>query len=305
MVKSWAGTKENGPTLHFIIVGGQRCGTSSLVNHLSEHPEIDFLTEKHLHRDGEFIGWPFASPVISHFTKGYDPEVYRAFCRNLGNGKSVIGTRQPYFMVFPHVPFGLKEHLPDVRLLFILRNQADAIYSTYRLARSNGKMAHAPTFADAIQYNPDDGSTPQTDNFGSPYSRSRWYREYWLKTIREPDRTPFLLDRYFYYEQLVRYIRLFDEDQILVLNFDDFTADVSGTLRRILAFLGLDPGFRFKTATRVFGAAPSGEELTPELRTAIDDLYRESNARLFRLLDWPADTWQAGAAAAPYRAAVS
>ncbi|HVR05211.1 MAG TPA: sulfotransferase, partial [Solirubrobacteraceae bacterium] len=49
-------------------------------------------------------------------------------------------------------------------------------------------------------------------------------------------------DRIRYVEQLRRFHEAFPAEQVLVLIYEDFRRDNAGTLRQVLAFLGVDPG---------------------------------------------------------------
>ena len=277
--------------LNFIIMGGQRCGTSSMVNHLSTHPDIGFIWDDDLKHEGEAVGWPFASPVLAHYQKGYDTGVYRSMASRHQGTKKIIATRQPYFMPYPHVAFGLKEQLPNVKLLFSLRNQPDAIYSIYRLSKSQGRMRNVDSFEQLIKWDPEGDAKKHGRNYALPESRNQWYREYWEKMVNDPDETPFILDRSFYYEQLVRYFYLFPPEQLMVISFEEFTRDPNAVFKRICAWLEIDEKHKFKKPKKVYGAAPEFPEMNPDVREAIKSFYRESNKRLFELLDWPADMW--------------
>lgn len=267
--------------LNLLLCGGQRCGTSSLKHYLSEHPEIGFLNDTDLDVDGTHYGYPFASPILGVAAAGESPDVYRAISRRLAGKKAHIATKQPYFMVHPHVPLNLREHLPDARLLFVLRNPVDAAYSAFRNGRSKGRRSG--TFEEAIQLSLDEGR-----EVAHPDRRAGW-----SKFFRDPDQIPLLVDRGFYYKQIIRFYRCLREEQILVLRFDEFTRDTRATMRRVLEFLDLDPAFDFSSINEVKNAAPLEKPMAPETRAALRELYRESNQKLLRLLGWPADLWDA------------
>ena len=59
--------------------------------------------------------------------------------------------------------------------------------------------------------------------------------------LRAAARDPAMQSSYF--EDLSRFYRLFPREQILLILFDELTADPAGTVRGIFAFLGVDPGF--------------------------------------------------------------
>jgi hypothetical protein len=279
--KSRAKSSRTTDHLNLLLCGAQRCGTSSLKHYLSEHPEIGFVNETDLTVDGRYYGYPFASPTIAEARVGEDPETYRAISRRLGGKKAYIATKQPYFMVHPHVPFNLREHIPDVRLLFVLRNPVDAAYSAYRNGLSKGRRTGS--FEEAIKASRDAAAL-----VSDPSQRGSW-----SSFFRDPEQVPLLIDRGFYYQQLIRFYCCLPEEQILVLRFDEFTGDTPAAMRRILGFLGLEPDFAFERTSEVKNAAPTKQPIEPETRAMLQEIYADSNRKLLRFLGWPEDLWDA------------
>ena len=278
--KTEAHTRAGG-TLNLLICGAQRSGTTSLVHYLEEHPEIGFLNDADLRLGNAYIGYPFASPVIAHSIIGEDPKTYQAIAARLvREKKTIIAAKQPYFMVFPHVPFNVREHLPDVKLIFILRNPIDAAYSAYR--NGLGKGRREGSFEDNLRMD-----EAEAKEISHHENRSRWYGYF-----KNPENVPLLVDRGFYYQQIIRFYRCFKEEQILVLRFDQLVGNTAETMQRILKFLGLDPQFRFTRIGTVMNASPNVAPMSPKTRTRLQEIYSESNRKLFAFLGWPASLWE-------------
>lgn len=270
-----------GGALNLLICGAQRSGTTSLVHYLEEHPEIGFLNDADLRLGNTYVGYPFASPVIAHAIIGEDPKTYQAIAgRLVREKKTVIAAKQPYFMVFPHVPFNVREHLPDVKLIFSLRNPIDAAYSAYR--NGLGKGRRQGSFEDNLRM--DEAEAKEISHHDS---RSRWHGYF-----KDPENIPLLVDRGFYYQQIIRFYRCFKQEQILVLRFDQFVNNTAETMQRIMKFLGLDPGFEFKRINTVMNASSNTVPMSPKTRARLQEIYAESNRKLLAFLGWPASLWE-------------
>jgi hypothetical protein len=106
---------------NFIVIGGVRCGTTSLHYYLGLHPEISVSREKELDFFIEQRNW----------RKG--PEWYKAQFHTTA-GVKAWGECSPNYTVFPHwagVPEKMHALLPDARLIYILRDPLERRLSHY------------------------------------------------------------------------------------------------------------------------------------------------------------------------------
>jgi len=266
--------------LNLLLCGAQRGGTTALKYYLQEHPEIGFLDDDDLTLDGELVGFPFDKPLLIHSMRGREDGIYERLSRRLAGKVAYIATKQPYFMVYPHVPLNLAEQLPDARMIFTLRNPVECIYSTYWNGRRKGRRQDQ-SFGEFV-----DLAREQAADQGSIDRRSSW-----KKIFRDPDNPALILDRYVYYDQIRRFRALFPPEQIKVLCFDHFFADPKRHLREVLEFLGLDPGFEFRRAGEVKNRAPREQDMDERLRAQLRELYAEPNRRLFEMLGWDDVRW--------------
>ena len=121
----------------FLIIGGQRCGTTSLYRYLAEHPQVRPATGKELqflslhHRRG--LRW-----YRAHFP--VRPAGIHSF------------EASPYYLFDPDVPARAAALLPDTRFVALLRDPAERAYSHYLHTRSYG--AEPLSFADALDAEP-------------------------------------------------------------------------------------------------------------------------------------------------------
>lgn len=179
----------------FLIVGAAKSGTTTLWHLLRQHPQVFMSSVKE--------PWFFSH----HFEKGLG--LYERLFEGSGDAAARGEASVTYTMraSYPGVAERIAKHLPDVKLIYIVRHPLEQIESMYLQRRkvSGHRMPH--------EFN---------------------------RAIRE---RPVLVDGACYARQIGVYQSLFAPEQIQLLLFEDLKRDPAGTLRRVLEFLGVEPGF--------------------------------------------------------------
>ncbi|ETX03674.1 MAG: hypothetical protein ETSY2_32835, partial [Candidatus Entotheonella gemina] len=123
----------------FIVIGSQKCATSSLCHALYSHPEIFFPDVKEPH---------FFS-VQENYRKGM--EWYsQIFSRS--NEKKITGegsTSYTMYLQRPEIPTRIATHLPHVKLIYITRHPLQRLESAWMHLRFRNRFAG--TFAEALK----------------------------------------------------------------------------------------------------------------------------------------------------------
>jgi hypothetical protein len=111
----------------FVIIGGQRCGTTSLYNYLLEHPCVagSFAKEVHYFDDNYSKGDTW---YRAHFVTNLEAEKIRE-----AKGYFMTGEATPYYLFHPLVPERFVELLPKCKPIVLLRNPVDRAYSHYNM----------------------------------------------------------------------------------------------------------------------------------------------------------------------------
>ncbi len=180
---------------NFIVIGSMKSGTTTLCHLLGQHPDV-FMSEP---KEVEF----FCKDEI--YAKGF--EWYTSLFAGAKN-KSAVGegstsyTKSP---LFPYVPERIARHLPDVRLIYIVRHPLERIESHWM---------HRVQHGDVRTFN-------------------KMLREY-----------PNLIDTSRYWTQIQLYRKYFGDDQILVLFFEDLKKNSEIVLKQCFTFLSVDPRVR-------------------------------------------------------------
>jgi hypothetical protein len=257
-----------------------RSGTTSLKHYLSEHPEIGFIDGNDIVVHDQYTGYyPFASPSIAQSQLGDDEKLYEQISAAFSGKKAYIADKRAYFMFFPHIPFNLYHQLPDVKLIFILRNPVEIVYSAFR--NDKWESNSTQTFEEYLQE-----SISKIKKISNSFRRNQW-----LNYFRPGSELPVLVERGFYYHQVIRFYRLFKEEQILVLRFDRLKEQPAALMKEVLQFLELPGDFQFSNLGQVYNASPAHPPMDPKIRTCLQDLYAESNRKLLTLLGWPQSLW--------------
>lgn len=145
----------------------------------------------------------------------YRWENYVALFDGVGD-ELAIGETSPWYLFTPGTARRIRERLPDVQLVAILRNPADRTYSQYLQRRRDGTEP-SPTLEEAIADEP-------------RRARERWGPGYFS-------------NRSLYAGQLEPYFSLFPRSQIRIMLYDDFVQNPRGELQALFEFLGVAGDF--------------------------------------------------------------
>jgi hypothetical protein len=185
--------------LDFVLVAAPRSGTTWLSTALGQHPQIFIPAAKELNF--------FNEPFLNHrdFTYPLGIEYYRRRFKGAPAG-ALLGDMTPTYYVDPAAAERIHRHFPNARILMLLRNPAEVLFSTYQIIRQRDHRE--PTFE------------------------------------RELERYPEYLRLGFYHRQLTPFFRLFPRERIYVQTYENFFADPEAECSRVFAFLGVDPSFK-------------------------------------------------------------
>ncbi len=179
----------------FIIIGGMKCGTTSLYHYLSLHPEVGMSDIKEV---DYFI-------AENNYDKGVS--WYESRFKGTAN---IFGEASPNYSkahFFKGVPGRIHDLLPDMRLIYLVRDPIERIIShyTHNIAEGREQRSINEALADL------------NDNHYAMCSRYFW--------------------------QLEHYLQYYPREQILVLKSSDLRINRKKTLQRVFRFLRVDDSF--------------------------------------------------------------
>ena len=195
----------------FIVIGAQKCGTTSLYRYLTGCDGVVRPQSKEVHYfDVNYalgIDW-----YRSHFPR------LRA-----RRGRRITGEASPYYVFHPEAPARVREAVPSVRLIVMLRDPAERAVSHYHHEVARGREPLA--LPDALEREPERLRGEVERMAADPAYASFEHRHFSY------------LARGVYADQLERWCSLFAPEQLLVLHSERFFAAPREELRRTLDFL--------------------------------------------------------------------
>lgn len=206
---------------NFLIIGGQKCGTTSLYSYLGQHPSVLRATPKEVHffdeRFHRGLNW-----YRAHF-----PMATSRLLINLRGDACLVGEASPYYMFHPLVPLRVHTLLPQARVIALLRNPVDRALSHYHHQVRKGR--ETLSFEEAVEQETCRLSGEVDRMIEDPRYRSFNHRHYSY------------LSRGLYLEQLQRWAQVFRRDQMLILRAEDLFVDPSSTFKQVCEWLQLRP----------------------------------------------------------------
>jgi len=246
----------------FIIGGAPRSGTTWLYQALDRHPAV-YMAKPSKPEPKFFL-------VDELYAKGL--EHYGRTWFGAATGGRVAGEKSTDYLESPAAAERIARDLPDVRLVFILREPVERAHSNYLWTRMNG-LEHE-SFATALRLEDERERTlPPRLRFARPYS---------------------YFSRGLYAELLRHYFDRFRRDQILVLKFDDIVAEPASLLSRVHRFIGVAE--RPDDAEGLGAINPAerlgSDALDSAVRDGLRARYTEPNAQLAELLGPDFEPWR-------------
>jgi radical SAM protein with 4Fe4S-binding SPASM domain len=239
----------------FLIIGAQKCGTTSLYHNLTRHPNIQPAGRKEIHFFDQ------------HYEKGLD--WYRSFFPPVGLFKGMLtGEASPRYFFLPYVPRRVAQAFPNIKLILLLRNPVDRAYSqyyhNYRRRRVSESFETALALETAEPLNEEQLNTLLSDPvFNKKYRRTDY------------------LARGIYIHQLNRWLDYFPLEQFLILKSEDFFKNPGKTMDRVFTFLGLEPhAITFFNKKNSYDYPPMNSAVRPKLL----EYFRPFNRQLYHLL---------------------
>lgn len=249
-----------------LIIGGQRCGTSSLYKYLGRHPNV----APSLRKEIEYFSTDYAKGdrwYQAHFAM----QARRATAERF-RGAFLTFEATPDYIFDPRAPERAAALVPDAKLIAMLREPAERAVSNYYHNVRHG--------LEDLELEP--ALRAEDERVAGEVERALTEPEYQALPLRRFS----YVGRGRYAEQLERWLAHFPEEQLLVVRSEDLFAKPSETFARILGFLGLPswepPEFRNYSYTN----AMDGDYPEPPaaVRAFLAERFEAPNRRLVELL---------------------
>jgi hypothetical protein len=179
---------------NLIIIGGLKCGTTSIHHYLGLHPQIQMSKPKELNFFVEELNWDLG---LDWYGGRFDERF------------AVRGESSPHYTSLPQfggVAARIHRHVPEAKLIYMVRDPIDRILSHWRHATGAGYEARSME-----------------------------------EVLSRDDQTYVTRSRY--WMQLQPYLELFPRDRIEVITQEELQGDREGTMRKAFDYAGVDASF--------------------------------------------------------------
>jgi Sulfotransferase domain len=181
---------------NLLIIGAAKSGTTSLHHYLSLHPEI-FMSEI---KELKFFHDPRCLDRL---------DLYATFFTRDAPVRGESTTTYTWHPLAPAVPERIRASIPQVKMIYLVRDPVERAISMYVEARAGGRETRP--FEEALW------------DAGDPYNR-------YVATGK-------------YATQLEQYTKLFPLEQLLIIDQADLLTRRGETLQRVFRFLEVDDSF--------------------------------------------------------------
>lgn len=200
----------------FLVIGPQKCGTTTLYGLIRQHPDVFLPPQKELHYfacGGQQPSFTDSASTALNSTAVWKESDYTALYA--ASDAAVKGEICPTYLYADGAAQRIAQVRPDAKIIAILRDPIERSFSAYRHMKARGAEL-SERFEDAL--------AKESDYIAQNWQAMSHYTATSL-----------------YYPQLKAYYDHFPAEQILVLDFTDLTAAPIATANKVLAFVGANP----------------------------------------------------------------
>ncbi len=263
---------------HFLIIGTQKGGTTSLFNYLAQHSSILPPLGKKT-KDGAIVA---GTKELHFFDNQFQRGVrwYRShfqFPKYFPLGKKFMtGEATPDYISHPHVPQRIADVIPDVKLILLLRNPVDRAYSHY-IHNVTGRVKETRPVEEAL------------------FADQKMIEAELERMLKNKDYQSSFYDQYsylyrgIYINQIKHWLNLFPRESILIVKSEDLFKSPEEVYIEVLNFLELS--YEPLKSSKVFnprknnGSITINPQIDPTLRQKLVDYYSSHNQELYQYLD--------------------
>ncbi len=254
------------PPPDFVIVGAQRCGTTSLFRALAKHPAMlpNVIGAKGIHYfDTSYhqsLSW-----YLAHFASQTERDSHE---QKTGH-RAIVGEASPYYMYHPAGAERMAKAIPDTKLIVLLRNPVKRAISHHQHMVWEG-FESVEDLDEALDLESERLAGIEQRLLADPTLVSRPHQHFSY------------IARGHYVQQLEKLFAHFDRKNVLVMATETMISDSEASLSAIQRFIGLEPDPSIQLEKR---NASSKFEPRPETLQRLGEEYAESNQKLASLMD--------------------
>jgi len=241
----------------FIIIGTVRSGSTSLYYNICEHPNI-------LPASYDEIGFFDTNYELGlNWYKSMFPTINKKDSRK--NKICFTGEDTPFYFWSEDAANRIKNDLPGIKLITILRNPIDRAYSNYHLGVAGG--TEKMSFEEAIDL--EINNLEQTEiNANNLKKLCSERRSYIIKSI--------------YHEQMKIWKKRFSKNDLMIVSTEDMSEKTSETLNQIFKFLGTEQ-FDIKKSKKE--KSRNYLKMNQNTRDKLIEFFKPHNDQLYNMIE--------------------
>jgi len=254
LAKSRLLTHENRALPDFLIIGTQKGGTTSLYRYLSKHPNIkpNYVVKELSFFDQYYQrGMPWYK---SHFPKRKRNRLYFE--------------ATTHYIFHPHTPKRIKEHLPNIKIIVLLRDPIFRAFSSYQHQVRAGR--ENLSFDEAIKL--------EKNRLRDEEIKVRNNEDYHSYNLQHFS----YLERGMYAKQIKNWLQYFPMDQFKFIKSENFYSNTQKSLEEICNFLDIN-SIQFDVK-RKFNSVSYDEKMSPKSIKYLKNHFYKSNLELIEIL---------------------
>jgi hypothetical protein len=239
----------------FLIIGAPKTGTTSLYTYLRQHPAIFMSYIKEPHFFSYLAGDKMAGPLLPKLALGLRTiEDYASLFAGAGPEQIAVGEASTGYLGKPGIAEVIHKHLPDVRLIAILRDPAERAFSNYLMHRRL-RMIEDPDFERFVR---------------SPAGAKILWGGYYGRFLRD-------------------YLAVFPREQLMINLQQDLDRDRERVVADVMRFIGVDA--RPVDISKRQLARPSNDRMSDAAHAWLRELYRQDTQEAQDLIGRDLSGW--------------
>lgn len=246
---------------NFLIIGAARSGTTTLYSHLQRHPDVYLPASKRPE--------PHFFLKSAEYARGLSYYEDRYFSST--GARAAVGEASTSYLFGSEVPKRIRNCVPNVKLVTMLRNPIERAFSSYWHTVKSG--LEPLSFGEAIAQEPAREAKLAGSEMGeiAPYA---------------------YLARGFYHLQLVRWLAEFERDQLMIGIFDDLVSAPRQVLNDVATFIGVEPAkLPDREVTVENKSVPEEARMSRSMWHDLADALRDDVQELSALLERDLSYW--------------
>lgn len=204
----------------FLLIGGQRCGTTSLFRALEQHPQ---MVRPALNKGINYFDLNYAKG--HRWYAGHFPSKWSAH-RRVGTGRPLAFEASGYYLFHPLAARRIAKDLPHVKIVVMLREPMERAFSAWKHERARGYETESFDRALALEAERTHGEAARMTKDPAYQSFSHRHHSYAARSD--------------YVSLLKPYLQLFPVRQIHVLYSETFFKQPDQEFRALTQFLGAE-----------------------------------------------------------------